>query len=321
MGYLTEEVYNNTLSADLAYASFASPQQSVAQIKRVLREQAPTINAYYSALYDGEPFFEVFPAITTSFNLSGSSKLVIDRNNFEVHTGYTFSNGHPLSADQSRSFIKLNPEFIELRTKNIITGLGNGTYPNPPAAGIGQGAQLTFKGAANTDFRINATDGNGRVNLYWNAYRDASGSTLRRQTANESCVRYLLFAGNTPHDPGHRWFAAPREPGGAAGDPITWTQLGQLALSSDIWFSSRGNSTDFVITSGGNVGIGTASPNLSAVLDLTSTTRGFLPPRMTSTQRNAITAPPAGLMIYNTTTNKLNFHNGSAWREINDSAV
>jgi hypothetical protein len=71
-----------------------------------------------------------------------------------------------------------------------------------------------------------------------------------------------------------------------------------------------------VIDSSGNVGIGTTSPNAAALLDVTSTTKGFLPPRMTTVQRDAITTPPAGLMIYNTTTNKLNFYNGSAWEAV-----
>jgi len=63
------------------------------------------------------------------------------------------------------------------------------------------------------------------------------------------------------------------------------------------------------------VGIGTTSPNASAKLQLDSTTKGFLPPRMTTTQRNAIASPAAGLMIYNTTTAKLNVYT-TAWEAI-----
>jgi hypothetical protein len=70
------------------------------------------------------------------------------------------------------------------------------------------------------------------------------------------------------------------------------------------------------IDSTGGVGLGATTPNAKALLDLTSTTRGFLPPRMTTAQRDAITSVPAGLMIYNTTTNKLNFYNGSAWEAV-----
>ena len=61
------------------------------------------------------------------------------------------------------------------------------------------------------------------------------------------------------------------------------------------------------------VGIGTITPAASAVLDVSSTSKGFLPPRMDSTQRNAITSPIAGLTIYNTTINAYQVYNGTAW--------
>ena len=64
---------------------------------------------------------------------------------------------------------------------------------------------------------------------------------------------------------------------------------------------------------GGNVGIGTMAPAASAQLDVSSTTKGFLPPRMDSTQRNAIVSPAAGLTIYNTTLNAVQVYNGTDW--------
>jgi len=51
-----------------------------------------------------------------------------------------------------------------------------------------------------------------------------------------------------------------------------------------------------------NVGIGTSNPNTKAILQLSSTTQGFLPPVMNNDQMNAITSPPPGLMIYNNQT-------------------
>lgn len=62
--------------------------------------------------------------------------------------------------------------------------------------------------------------------------------------------------------------------------------------------------------------IGSSEPisaNYSALLVLESITKGLLFPRMTTTQRDAIVNPIAGLVIYNTTTNVLNFHNGTVW--------
>ena len=53
--------------------------------------------------------------------------------------------------------------------------------------------------------------------------------------------------------------------------------------------------------------------NASAMLDVKSTAKGLLPPRMDSTQRNAIASPATGLTIYNTTINAFQVYNGTAW--------
>jgi hypothetical protein len=70
-----------------------------------------------------------------------------------------------------------------------------------------------------------------------------------------------------------------------------------------------------VVTTGAG-GFGTATPSAVAALDVTSTTKGLLPPRMTGTQRDAIAAPPAGLMLYNSTTNKLQVRTDAAWVDL-----
>lgn len=62
--------------------------------------------------------------------------------------------------------------------------------------------------------------------------------------------------------------------------------------------------------------LGTVTPDSSAQVVVTSTTKGFLPPRMTTTQRDAIATPTAGLVIYNTTTNKLNVRAAAAWEAV-----
>lgn len=62
-----------------------------------------------------------------------------------------------------------------------------------------------------------------------------------------------------------------------------------------------------------SVGIGTASPNASAQLDITSVNKGLLLPRMTAAQRIAIVTPAAGLMVYETSSNSIWVYNGAAW--------
>jgi len=61
------------------------------------------------------------------------------------------------------------------------------------------------------------------------------------------------------------------------------------------------------------VGIGTTTPDASSVLDIQSTTKGFLAPRMTTLQRAAISSPEVGLMVFDTDINKFCFYEGSSW--------
>ena len=65
-----------------------------------------------------------------------------------------------------------------------------------------------------------------------------------------------------------------------------------------------------------NVGIGTDTPVASAALDINSTSKGFLPPRMTVAQRNAIANPVAGLMIWCIDYNRIQVYDGATWQEL-----
>jgi hypothetical protein len=89
---------------------------------------------------------------------------------------------------------------------------------------------------------------------------------------------------------------------------------------NNLVFASNANGQAAVecmrIESSGNIGIGTTSPNLSAILDVQSTTKGVRMPNMTTTQKNAISSPAAGLMVFDTTLSKLCVYSGAAWQTI-----
>ncbi len=63
------------------------------------------------------------------------------------------------------------------------------------------------------------------------------------------------------------------------------------------------------------VGIGTTTPASSAALDISSDSKGFLPPRLTSTQINNINSPAEGLFVYNLSSKCFQFYNGLKWSE------
>ncbi len=79
----------------------------------------------------------------------------------------------------------------------------------------------------------------------------------------------------------------------------------------------KGTNTADVVRAAGNVGIGTTSP--SSILDVTSTSSGFLPPRMTTAQKNAIVSPSAGMVVYDTTMGALNVYNSSTWVTVSNA--
>jgi hypothetical protein len=65
-----------------------------------------------------------------------------------------------------------------------------------------------------------------------------------------------------------------------------------------------------------NVGINTTTPDASAALDITATDKGMLVPRLTTTQRTAISSPAIGLLVFDTTLGQFYFYSGSAWTAI-----
>jgi hypothetical protein len=66
----------------------------------------------------------------------------------------------------------------------------------------------------------------------------------------------------------------------------------------------------------GEVGVGDTTTYASAIFAIGSTTRGFLPPRMTTTEKNAIASPATGLVVMDITTLKLCVYNGSSWVDL-----
>src|SRR3989344_312899 len=75
------------------------------------------------------------------------------------------------------------------------------------------------------------------------------------------------------------------------------------------------------IISTGQIAVGAASATSSALFQIDSTTQGFLPPRMSTAEKNAIVSPAAGLAVFDTTLNKLNVYNGSASKNVGATEI
>ena len=87
-----------------------------------------------------------------------------------------------------------------------------------------------------------------------------------------------------------------------------------IIILSFLSFMISGKAQNIII--GTNVSIGKNDPAPSAVLDVNSTTKGLLPPRMTAAQRDSIVAPVAGLILWCTncgSSGELQVYNGKIW--------
>jgi hypothetical protein len=110
-------------------------------------------------------------------------------------------------------------------------------------------------------------------------------------------------------------------PTGSIGNNHTAWYLHRIDLSGissnplpDVTFAySNTDGHNAFNTTGGSTLIGTTTQVASSIFTIASTTKGVLLPRLTSTQRTAISSPATGLFLYDTTLNSLNVYNGTSW--------
>lgn len=113
--------------------------------------------------------------------------------------------------------------------------------------------------------------------------------------------------------------------GSAAGHGrLTWDNSGVYfgGLSGyGVGLGANTTTNHLFINTSGNVGIGTTTINSSALLQVESTTKGILGPRLTTAQILAISTPAEGLYVYNTDLKTLCFYNGTAWQKVTSTAM
>jgi hypothetical protein len=162
----------------------------------------------------------------------------------------------------------------------------------------------TFAGFANTTggsnsyFGVNAafniSSGNSNIVFGQNAGRFIADGTTSLTVLNNSVLLGSGSRANANSETNQIAIGA-----NAIGLGSNTTVIGNSSTTHGRWY--------------GSLLLGTTTNAASSILTMESTTQGFLPPRMTTTQRNAIASPATGLMIYNSTDNLVQAYNGTSW--------
>lgn len=171
-----------------------------------------------------------------------------------------------------------------------ITLAGGGSNANVSSilSSLGYSAVLGTSNVFRTNSTFAPTSGNSILNIF-------TAEPIINQTGGANGITRGLFVN-------------PTLTSAADWRSIEWSNN----TGRGLWGSGTANNA-----MAGSLNVGAATnANASAVLEATSTTQGFLPPRMTTTQRNAIASPAAGLIVYDTTLNKLCVRTASAWETI-----
>lgn len=161
----------------------------------------------------------------------------------------------------------------------------------------------------------------------WNRFRDTGTNDSWLTIGNAGTNSLTNFIGTTDAvDFVMRTFGLERlriTSGGNVGigsaAPISRLQVtgtSNTNLTSSFFVRNAAFSPMLYIRDDVSIGMGTTTPNASSILDMTSTVKGVLIPRMSSAQRIAIVTPATGLLVYETTTNQFMFFDGIIWRPL-----
>ncbi|RAK63226.1 tail fiber domain-containing protein [Hymenobacter edaphi] len=208
----------------------------------------------------------------------------------------------------------------EFRHWNGTQGIGIG-YNSLYAAGSNTDQSLNLMPKGSAGVGIGTTNPTQKLQVAGQIYSSAGGfrfpdNTVQTTAATAPAPQTLTLTGQQLGISGGNSITLPVGADNLGNHTATQNlNLGTSQLVGNGGGSGLSISNGGTVGIGGSVGIGTSTPAASAQLDVTATTRGFLPPRVTQAQRDAIANPAAGLVVFNTSTNHLSLFDGSYWTE------
>ncbi len=229
---------------------------------------------------------------------------------------------NPLINQSFSTFVNINDELGNLLYREehyastdanglITVKMGDGLYTAGPITNFNQINWGVGKYYLVVDFDINGTISSTApeqlVTVPYSFYSGNAGNGMTSVIDNGDGTLTFNYANGTSYTTtqltGLQGTSGSIPAGSAAGNTPYWNGTQWVVNGSNFY------------NNGSNLGVGTTTPNNSAITEMNSTTQGFLPPRMTSAQRDAIQNPANGLMIFNLTSGCPNYYSNNQWFE------
>jgi trimeric autotransporter adhesin len=249
-----------------------------------------------TAMYLGGANFTIETQNVGNFILSnGTERMRMVATTGNILIGTTTDAGYKLDVNGTGRFVG------NVTINTLSVGKGNNSVTTNTAFGF-QALISNGTGSANTSVGYqtlaSVVGGNSNTGLGSSALRDViSGG----QNTAVGQAALLVTSGNNNTALG--FFAGSANTSGTNNIFIGYQTAGISATESNrTWI---GNATTTTTWLGGSLLLGTTTDAASSILTVESTTKGFLPPRMTTTQKNAIASPAAGLVVFDVTLGKL----------------
>jgi hypothetical protein len=291
-----------------------------------------------------------------STSLLGSGDIVLTANPSGVAGAIQFSDGSAFASDATNFFWDDTNNRLGIGTNAPTTDLQvfglNPTISTKISSN--QIGKFAFLSSANTELaaiQLNGSSGEMRMFTslsYFPTFYSSGLEAMRISTArnlgigltNPTARTHIQGSGSTSattsllvqNSAGTAALTVKDDLSALFGDKIGYGNLGTerayfqaLPSGENRWFTQAGGYFTTIYSNGaeavriaatGNLLLGTTTDVASSLMTLASTTKGFLPPRMTTTQKNAISSPAAGLVVYDSTTNKLCCYDGSTWNDL-----
>jgi len=275
--------------------------------------------------------------LVNNTSMLGRNGLLINDDNLASNGGYNFLawgvSNQPARTSGIRAFWLSNNGFEQGLSFHVASG-GNGALTavvsseamritNTKNVLIGTTTDAGYRFDVNGTTRLLGTTFGGEINGPSNFYINGSSNgagTIYLRPATLSVSGAAIFTSSTTPQAGINVTGASNSTGAnywEIGTDANAYFINALNRSSGNYNKPAYIDAQRLVLNNGSAGsvlIGTSTDIASSRLTVASTTQGFLPPRMTTAQRDAISSPATGLMIYDTTVNKVSVYNGTTWK-------